>query len=120
MYSAYVNLAKAATDIAFGSPYVMGVRINALMTPGASLTRRGQAENIRMVAEKQAAFYESAWAAATQFQLGMMNVWFGLATGRLPRMSGTTLARAAHRTIRPYQKRVTANSRRLKRGRMTG
>lgn len=115
MNSASSRLAKTMSDIAFGAPYVITIRMMGLMTPGALLSARQRSEATRMVAEKQLAAMESCTALVLSYQRNLLGFWTSiLFFGKSPAASSTDWTKTIHAAAKPYQRRVTSNAARLR------
>jgi hypothetical protein len=99
------------SDIAtlwFEAPLVIATRL-ASVTPATISTAKAQAEFGRMVSEKMAAAGESVVAA----QFAMLGEMMKMSTSFALWPTDGAASRVAAKGLRPYAKRVRANSRRL-------
>ncbi|MGE4239290.1 polyhydroxyalkanoate granule-associated phasin [Ramlibacter sp.] len=119
-------LALKLAEVGFATPQVMAMRLSRMALAGASPSPRDQAENRRMVDEKVAAFSQS-WLAI------WMNLWMmpmRLAPAFVQSLGGgrgsqNVLQQSIERAstamfaagLAPVHRTVTANARRLSRGR---
>ncbi|SDM58036.1 hypothetical protein SAMN05428957_108126 [Oryzisolibacter propanilivorax] len=111
------SLNRTLTQLAFDSPYVIATRVSRMLDPAQAFSAAGQSEFLRMFWEKQAATVESCGAlmaaGAAQYQRAWLDLW----TGALPAGSHASPASVAHTlnsTLQPFQRRASANARRLR------
>lgn len=118
----YKRLATTVQRLSIDSPKVIGARMAMLSGQGGG-TAREQAEFSRMLMEKQSAATESwlaLWGdAARQYQKAGLQFWSAFFSGNVAGMlaanevsAGTSMA-SANRMLKPYQRRASANARRL-------
>ena len=115
MKSNYSKLSKTLSTLALDSPFVIAQRMTRLSDPASMFSAKDQIEFSKMVMEKQAAAAEAYLAFISNGASMFRDMWAGLATGKsgfgLPTPSRS--AKAANEVLRPYQKRASANARRL-------
>ncbi len=115
MNKQYARLGRTLTQLAVDAPQVVALRMGAWGTPGAAGSAQGFAEAQRMVWEKQAAAMESGMAQWQAAALAYQRFWFDLMLGRFqPWPSAASVAAGTNAALRPYQKRASANARRLR------
>lgn len=123
--SSFLGLAKTMQMLTLDSPRVIAERVAMLSQPSALHAARDRAEVTRMFAEKQSAAMESylsMWTDVTrQYQKFLFEFWASCLTGNVNRMarsadvSAKTRLSSANRALKPYQRRASANARRLSR-----
>lgn len=111
--------------LSLDSARVIAERVALLSRPGAVFTARDHAEVTRMFTEKQSAAMESCmslWSdVSRQYQKLFFESWTALFTGSYQRVAhaARTLPDASlsstQRALKPYQRRASANARRLSR-----
>lgn len=109
------KLSRDIISLAFQAPYVIVLRCQQLAASTLLGSPGNASELQRMVTEKAAASVESmmGWnTALTGMNLALIR-YFSL--GRRPRISYRQSTGLIGKAIRPYAKRVRANSRRLNR-----
>ncbi|AVP57508.1 hypothetical protein [Pulveribacter suum] len=116
----HTSLNRTLTGLATDAPFVIATRMSRMLDPATALSPAVQADNLRMVWEKQAAAFEACSAlmaaGAAQYQQAWLGLWTGaLPTGRAP--SAASLAGALDSALQPFQRRARANARRLRSGR---
>jgi hypothetical protein len=119
MISAYAKLARTIYDLSVASPQVLAARTMRTYQPSSA---RDQVELLRMITEKQAAAVES-WvtlvtAAPIFYQRLMFDFWSSAFPGNRSNgfsSSSRIALKAAQRAVKPYQRRASANARRLSR-----
>ncbi len=111
------SLNRTLTGLAMDAPYVIATRVGRMLDPATALSAASQAENLRMVCEKQAATLEACGAlmaaGAAQFQ----RAWWGVWMGALPAGAAAcpaSVAQTVNSALRPFQRRARANARRLR------
>ena len=104
------DLAMKDIENAIDAAQVLSFRLPMLWAMAFSPTPTRRAEAMKMIVEKQMAIIEGMNAAALSAAL----TWTKLASGEsvTPEAAGREIAKAA---MRPGQRRVKANARRLKR-----
>ncbi len=112
-------LAKTMSALAFESPFVIARRMSLLGNPVSYFSGREQAEFTRMVFEKQMAAAEAWMAMLGNTARVCQAMWWPWVAGGVPGGMPTAghTAQAANRVLRPYQKRASANARRLRKRR---
>lgn len=111
--SSQSKLNKALADLSLDAPQVIIARTLQLWQFGPLSSARDQAEFTRMFAEKQAAAAESCLSLMMDAAAMSQRMFFGL----LPQVSTRAAAESMHRALKPYQRRASANARRLGGGR---
>ena len=96
--SAVAGLWWEAWQTAIAAQTTIALRLWSLATPGEYQSARGQAEMVRMVAEKQAAFVDAAFA----MQRAMLRST--VTTAAIPVLTAG---------LRPYRTKTKANAKRL-------
>jgi len=111
----YARLARTLTSLAIDAPQVMASRMTRFSAPGAMGSAGDWSEANRMVWEKQAAAVESGARLWQDAALAYQTFWFDLMLGRWQAWpSAASMASSTQAALRPYQKRATANARRLR------
>lgn len=98
--SAVAGLWWDAWQTAIAAQTTIALRVWSLATPGEYGSARGQAEMVRMVAEKQAAFVDATFA----MQRAMLRS--SVTTAAIPVLTAG---------LRPYRTKTRANAKRLSR-----
>lgn len=118
MATNYSKLNRTLSKLSLDSPKVIAARMQMFAMPGAMLSARDRTEFTRMHLEKQAAAIESCmslWQSGTEV---CQQFWTGLMLGQFTTgPSASSVANMARTALRPYQKRASANARRLRRRR---
>lgn len=115
MHQRYAQLARTLTRLSVDAPPVMASRIARFSAPGAWGSTGDWSEAQRMVWEKQAAAIESGARLWRDAALAYQRFWFDLMLGRWHAWPTTaTMAASTQAALRPYQKRASANARRLR------
>lgn len=119
MASSYSKLTKTLSGLTADSPYVIAERLSRLGDASSLFSAKDQAEFSRMVMEKQAAATEAYLALLSTSTSYYQKAWTDLAAGKwgfgmVP--TGPSAAKAVNDMLRPYQKRASANARRLGKG----
>lgn len=97
------------------APAVIAFRLPILAAEAAKGGRH--AETTRAVAEKATAMAEGMVAAQLSIARSMWSFWPEVACGKVPSlMSGEAMREAADAAMRPVNRKVRANFRRLSRG----
>ena len=115
----HASLNRTLAGLAMDAPFVIATRVSRMLDPATALSPAVQAENLRMVWEKQAAAFEACSAlmaaGAAQYQQAWLNLWMGaLPTGRAP--SAASMAKTLDSALQPFHRRARANARRLRSG----
>ncbi len=110
------SLASTVSALAFDSPFVIARRMALLGEPAAYFPGKGQAEFTRMIFEKQMAAAEAWMAMLGNTARVCQAMWWPWVAGGAPSGMPTAgrTAQAANRVLRPYQRRASANARRLR------
>jgi hypothetical protein len=118
----YKRLSTTLQRLSIDAPQVIGARVAMLSGQGAG-SARDQAELSRMLVEKHSAATESwlaLWSdAAGQCQQAGVRFWSAFFSGNVAGMlaanalSAAASMASANRMLKPYQRRATANARRL-------
>jgi len=110
---------QQAAEIGWYSPLVVGQRLQRFADAGKKPSAADQREWIRMVAEKNAAAFESATELWSAMLTAQQRAWLrALQTGRFQApalVPDRATARRLGRSLRPVSRRVKANARRLTR-----
>ena len=120
-FELWSRLAHAQTSMLWSAGEVIGRRTTRMARHGAAPNAGDRREMHRMVSEKQSAMAESSMAAWAQWMQSSQAMW---AEALLPRSAArrsssaaTSLVDAqlkiAHAALKPLQKRVVANQKRL-------
>ena len=116
MATSYSKLTKTLSKLSVDSPKVIAARMQMFATPGALLSARDRSEFTRMHLEKQAAAVESCLSLWQSSAHVYQQFWTDLMLGQLNTgPSASSVATMAQTALRPYQKRASANARRLRR-----
>jgi hypothetical protein len=99
-------------SIGLFAPTVIAQRMSRMMFPEFLRTANDRAEDKRMVAEKTKAAADGMIAASHELSSQMMDAWFGMAFGQMPKPMRAADAIAAA-GLRPMRQRVKANVKRL-------
>ncbi|WP_106752070.1 hypothetical protein [Pannonibacter carbonis] len=95
----------------FQAPLVIAMRTQAMMLAAATGSTRENAEMGRMIGEKAAAMVEGTLAAQQAMALQATRAMTQVALGRKP--AALKPEPIAHAAVKPFAKRVRANTRRL-------
>ena len=120
-FERWSSFARNNAAMLWSAGEVIGRRTTRMAQHGATPNQDDRREMHRMVSEKQSAVAESSMAAWTQWMQSSQALWTGAlfprSGGRRTSNSATSLIdaqlRIANAAMRPLQKRVSANQRRL-------
>lgn len=111
------RLNKTLMNLSLDAPQVIAARALKFYQPGAMMSARNQAEFTRMFTEKQAAATESYMSlmmnAATMYQQMMFGYMSMLGGGKSTAIDPSEMVRSMNDALKPYQRRASANARRL-------
>ena len=116
MATSYSKPTRTLSKLSIDAPEVIVARMQMFAMPGAMLSARDRTEFARMYLEKQAAAVESCLSLWQNSMQVCQRAWTDLMLGQLA--TGPSAASVANMTdtaLRPYQKRASANARRLRR-----
>lgn len=109
------SLGSNMASLWFQAPLVIGLRCQAMALSAFSGRAQDTAEMNRMVLEKASASLESATAFNIALMQQGMTMFQGMMRGQKPAFKSRHGERLAAAAVRPYAKRVRANSKRLTR-----
>lgn len=119
-FELWSSFARNNASMLYSASEVIGRRTTRMAQHGAAPNANDRREMHRMVSEKQSAIAESSMAAWSQWMQSSQSMWTqALFAGGAARSapSATSLVNAqlkiAHAAMRPLQKRVAANQKRL-------